>query len=116
MRSDPFDSSTTTPTGTVRFYDAGQEIGTAPVLGGVADFVDEDMLGGSTHDITAAYSGDTTFASSTSGVVPVAIRPLVTSTAISSDVTTNAWGEPVNSRPATVTTSPPGPQVRPPAR
>ena len=87
VRSDPFDSSTTTPTGTVRFYDAGQEIGTAPVLGGVATFV-TNTLGGSTHDITAAYSGDTTFASSTSGVVPVAIRPLVTSTAISSDVTT----------------------------
>ena len=94
VRSDPFDSSATTPTGTVTFYDAGQEIGVAPVLGGVATFT-TTTLGGGPHDITAIYSGDTKFGSSTSGGGPLQIQPLVTSTTLSAGAASSTWGQPV---------------------
>ncbi len=54
-----------TPTGTVTFSDGGTTIGTGTLSAGVATFSTSTLTSGS-HSITAAYSGDTNFAVSTS--------------------------------------------------
>ncbi len=57
-------SSNGTPTGTVSFYDGGTLLGTGTVSSGVATFSTSSLSTG-THTITATYSGDTNFSTST---------------------------------------------------
>ena len=54
-----------TPTGSVTFDDGTTDLGTTTLTDGEATLTTSDLARG-THLITAAYSGDTTFASSTS--------------------------------------------------
>jgi hypothetical protein len=56
------------PTGTVTFNDGGTTLGTAQLSGGTATFTTSGLDLGS-HSLTAAYSGDTSFAASTSNTV-----------------------------------------------
>ncbi len=77
--SDPFNSSLTfnvtvtgsgggTPTGSVAFYDGSTQLGTATLdANATAAFTTTTLQAGS-HTVTAVYSGDTTFASSTSSL------------------------------------------------
>jgi hypothetical protein len=60
-------SGTATPTGTVAFKDGGTSLGTPVTLNGsgVASFTTSTLSSGS-HTITAVYSGDSNFATSTS--------------------------------------------------
>lgn len=60
-----------TPTGTVTFYDGAASLGTATLASGAASIAAK--LTGGAHSVTAAYSGDTNYAPSTSAVSQVTI-------------------------------------------
>ena len=65
-----------TITGTVSFYDGGATLlGTAPVSSNSATLSDIAISAAVAHSITAVYSGDTTWASSTSS--PVVLEPVL---------------------------------------
>jgi Bacterial Ig-like domain (group 3)/MBG domain (YGX type) len=66
-----------TPTGSVTFFDNGTALQTVPLSGGVAS-TNPTLSPGTTHVLTASYSGDTNFvASSTSATgVTVAVEAL----------------------------------------
>jgi trimeric autotransporter adhesin len=74
-------STAGTVTGTVTFYDNGTAVGTATVASGQAIAV-LTFAAGAGQNLTATYSGDSTYASSTSGAVTVnvAATPAGTST------------------------------------
>jgi sugar lactone lactonase YvrE len=58
-----------TPTQTVSFFDGAAQIGTAQTLvGGVASITTTTLIAGP-HNITAVYSGDTNFTTSTSAIL-----------------------------------------------
>ena len=60
-------SGSATPTGSVNFFSGTNQIGTASLNGGVATFsYNPSSLAVGSYPITAAYGGDSTFASSTS--------------------------------------------------
>jgi hypothetical protein len=65
-----------TPTGTVNFLEGGTTLNSSPVtlVAGVATFPAASLVVG-THSITAAYSGDSNFAPSTSSAVQVQVNP-----------------------------------------
>ncbi len=87
-------------TGTVVFLDGGTQIGTGSVgTGGVATYSNSTLTVGS-HTITAQYSGDSNYASSTSPAVQVTI----TSTAGSFTLSANPTS-------VTVTKSTPGSSI-----
>jgi Bacterial Ig-like domain (group 3)/Putative Ig domain len=71
-----------TPTGTVTFDDNGTPIGTGTLSAGVATFSTSSLTVG-THSITAVYSGDTNFTTSTSTALSQAVNqaqaPAITS-------------------------------------
>lgn len=58
------------PSGTVTFYDSGTSIGTGTVSSGIATFAVTAITGG-VHSYTAVYSGDSTYATSTSPAITV---------------------------------------------
>jgi hypothetical protein len=60
--------STTTPTGTVTFYDGSTALGTAALSSGVAAYSTSTLSVGS-HTITAVYAGTAPYATSTSNAV-----------------------------------------------
>jgi hypothetical protein len=66
----------------VTFYEGSTTAGTAWLNNGVAVF-DTALLSLGTHNVVAAYSGDTNSAPSTSAVVAVVINAYTTSTALS---------------------------------
>src|SRR5207247_2344219 len=61
-------STTGAPTGSVNFFDGSTALGTATLLGGVANFSTTSLSTGS-HTITAVYGGDANFTTSTSNPV-----------------------------------------------
>jgi Bacterial Ig-like domain (group 3) len=76
-----------TPTGTVTFYDGGASLGTSSVgAGGVASLPVKFAVASTPHQLTAVYSGDATFNSSTSTPYSETILFNPTSTAITSIV------------------------------
>jgi len=62
-----------TPTGTVKFFDNGTLIGTAPVMNGVATLPTATLPIG-TDPITATYSGDGNYATANSGPLNVVVN------------------------------------------
>ncbi len=79
-------ASTTTgaPTGSVNFYDGATLLDTATLAGGTASFATTTLSAGTTHQLTAVYSGDTNFAtSSTSLSTPTIVAALDFSVAAS---------------------------------
>ena len=72
-------STTGTPTGSVNFYDGATLLNTTPaaLVGGTASFSTTTLSAGITHQLTAVYSGDVNFAtSSTSSSSPIIVAPL----------------------------------------
>jgi hypothetical protein len=65
-------TGTGTPTGTITFSDGTNPIGTGTITAGVATFTTSSLANGA-HSITAAYSGDTNFAASTSTALTVVV-------------------------------------------
>ena len=64
------------PTGTITFVDGTTTLGTGTVTSGVATFTTSTLANGS-HSITAVYSGDTNFATSTSTALSITITAAV---------------------------------------
>ena len=77
-----------TPTGTVNFDDNGTQIGTGTLTAGVATFTTSSLTVG-TQSITAVYSGDTSFTTSTSSVVSQVVNQASTTTALALTSGTN---------------------------
>jgi sugar lactone lactonase YvrE len=88
-------ATTGTPTGSVNFYDGTSLLDTAPLSGGMASFATTTLSAGTTHQLTAVYSGDVNFVtSSTSSSTPIIVASLdftVTASAPTSQ-TVNAGG------------------------
>jgi uncharacterized repeat protein (TIGR03803 family) len=66
-------SAAGTPTGSVTFLDGTTALGTFPLSGGVATLTTSTLTFG-THNITAVYSGDSTFAMQTSSILVVLVE------------------------------------------
>jgi polygalacturonase len=79
-----------TPTGTVEFYDGGSDLGTGTLSSGSTSL--PVALTGGMHTISAVYSGDNTFKTSTSTTKSVTIAQATTTTAASANPTTVAIG------------------------
>jgi subtilase family serine protease len=78
-------STTNTFTGTVTFFDNTGQIGTATVASNTATLADVNLSGTSTHVITAVYSGDDTWAGSTSNAIT--LKPILIPTTTTLTVT-----------------------------
>jgi FKBP-type peptidyl-prolyl cis-trans isomerase 2 len=96
-----------TPTGTVTFEDAGTSIGTATLSGGSASFSTTTLAVG-THPITAVYSGDTNFATSTSSTLSQTVSQATSSTTVTSSVNPSVFGQSVTFTATVSATSPGG--------
>ena len=83
------------PTGTVQFLDGTTVLNTAPVIIGSATF-NSTALSIGTHPITAVFSGDANFVTSTSSLVNQVVNAGTTSTTVTSDRTPSSiYGDPV---------------------
>src|ERR1700735_3636040 len=77
------------PTGTVAIFDAQSKIGTSTLVAASAAFSTSTLAAGS-HSITVTYSGDSTFATSTSAAISVTVSTpakINTSTSLSASAT-----------------------------
>ncbi|MGA9332951.1 MAG: Ig-like domain-containing protein, partial [Rudaea sp.] len=95
-----------TPTGTVTFKDGATTLGTGTLAGGVATF-STSTLSVTTHPVTAAYAGDTSFQTSTSSTVSQVVNQAATTTAVVSSANPSVFGQSVTFT-ATVTATAPG--------
>jgi len=82
------------PTGTVTFNDGATTLGSAPVVRGIAKFPISSLAVG-THSITAVYEGSTAYAPVTSSPLNRTVRPVSTSTRVTSSDATSTVGQPV---------------------
>lgn len=86
-------SGSGSPTGSASFYDSTSLLATVSLTNGSAPYTTSSLAVGS-HTLTAVYSGDATFATSTSSPVTVVVNPppkttpTVTTTLSSSNITT----------------------------
>jgi hypothetical protein len=79
----------------VQFSDGATLLGTAPLSGGTASFSTSALSVGS-HAITAAYSGDGTYAASTSSVLTQMVNPsFSTTTTVTSASNPSTYGQTV---------------------
>jgi hypothetical protein len=83
-----------TPTGTVTFYDGGTALGTVPLTKGSAALSTSALVVGM-HSITASYSGDSNFSSSTSPVLQQTVQQAASTTSISSSLNPSTFGQSV---------------------
>ncbi len=98
------------PTGTVAFFDGSAQIGSATLSGGVAQFTAAGgALAAGTHSVTAGYSGDTNFVSSTSGALAETVSTAPTSTLLTTSSNPSVIGHSVTFT-ATVSSSVAGTQ------
>jgi T5SS/PEP-CTERM-associated repeat protein len=85
----------TTPTGSVSFMEGGTVLDTEPLdETGAASFSISSLSVG-THDITAVYSGDSSFASSSSGALAQEIDAAPTTTTLTASASTVTLGDSV---------------------
>jgi subtilase family serine protease len=89
-------------TGTVSFYDGTTLLGTAVVNANAASLPSVTLAGGSLHNITAIYSGDTSWAASTSNALALQSVLLPDSITLAVNINTTGPGQ-VVSLVATVT-------------
>jgi hypothetical protein len=93
-------------TGTVQFFDGAASLGTAALSGGNASLITATLTPGP-HSITATYSGDTSYATSTSPSLTQTVLggTSATTTALTSSLNPSAYGQQVT---FTATVSPSG--------
>jgi hypothetical protein len=82
-----------TPSGTVSFADGATPLGTVPLVAGVVSFTASGLALGS-HSITATYSGDGNYLTS-SGTVAQQVSQAGTQTSLASSKNPSSTGEPV---------------------
>jgi YVTN family beta-propeller protein len=79
----PIAPATVTPTGTVTFFDGATALGAASALDGQGKAsLTISSLSTGTHNLTASYSGDATYAQSTSSAVAQLVNPATLSVAL----------------------------------
>jgi hypothetical protein len=85
------------PTGGVTFEDNGMALNTTPIAlsGSTASLTLSGGLGAGSHSITAVYTGDTNFATSTSNALNPTVALISTTTALTSSVNPVVVGNPV---------------------
>jgi hypothetical protein len=79
------------PTGTVTFYDGSTQIGTGTMNGGVATFT-TTSLPNAIHNISAVYSGDSSYGPATSGVLAENVEDFTLAAVGSGSVSVAAGG------------------------
>jgi Bacterial Ig-like domain (group 3) len=84
-----------TPTGTVAFKDSGTTIGTVTLNGGGQATFSTAALATGSHSITAVYSGDGTYGSSTSATLTQTVNQAPTSTGVTASANPATSGTPV---------------------
>jgi len=108
---------TYTLTGSVSFYDGATLLGTVAVANNTAVLAGVSLAATATHTVTAVYSGDATYSTSTSSplvlaatVLPVTVTLTESNTVIAPDqpVTLTATVTPVSAPPATAEQHPSG--------
>jgi uncharacterized repeat protein (TIGR01451 family) len=82
------------PTGTVTFRVDGVQIGTSPLVNGVATLTTSALATG-TRSLTASYGGDGNNLTSTASAVQHVVQPIVTSTTLASGPNPSTAGQPV---------------------
>ena len=87
-------SGTGTPTGTVTFKNGTKTLGTKTLSGGVAKYSTTKLAVG-TKSITAVYSGDTSFTTSTSAALSQVVNQASTTTTLVSSANPSTVGESV---------------------
>ena len=87
-------SGSGTPTGTVIFYNSGTALGTGTLSSGAAKLITTALPAGS-DSITAIYSGDNTYAGSTSSALSQTVNQESTTTALACTPTTASFGQSV---------------------
>jgi Bacterial Ig-like domain (group 3) len=88
-------SSFTLPTGTIAFLAGSKALATVPVASnGVASAM-VNTLGPGTYTITAAYSGSTEYAGSTSNAITLVVATMSTATTLSAEPNPVCLGQPV---------------------
>ena len=102
----PASTGPASPTGTVQFFDGGTSLGTANLAGNVAMFTTNRLSSTSSHTITAVYSGDGYYSTSTSNTVTLTSGTSSnnTTTTLTSSTTTPVHG---TSATLTATVTPP---------
>jgi LPXTG-site transpeptidase (sortase) family protein len=84
-----------TPTGTVTFFNGATNIGTGTLNGsGQATLTMSALLAG-THSITAVYSGDSSYSTSTSAALSQQVNKTGTTSSITADINPSVFGESV---------------------
>jgi len=89
-------SSAGVPTGTVTFKDGATTLGTGTVNNSGQATLATAALSGGPHTITAAYGGDTNFATSTSSAVAQTVGNATTMTTLNSSPNPSTFGQTVN--------------------
>jgi hypothetical protein len=85
-------TNTTSPTETVNFYDGTTLLGTGQVGGGIATFAATFAATGP-HGLTAVYSGDTSFSTSTSPIVVETIHTYAAAVTLTSSINPSVAGQ-----------------------
>jgi hypothetical protein len=92
-----------TPTGMVKFEDAGTTLGTVTLSAGKATYTTA-VLSAGTHSITAVYGGDTNFGGSASPALAQTVKQAASSTSLASSLNPSTFGATVTFT-ATVTST-----------
>lgn len=100
-------SVTGTPTGTVEFFSGTTSLGTATLIDGVATLTTTALPVGVNSSITAQYSGDTTFGSSTSAATSVTVTKSQSNVAVTAVPNPAGFGDEWTLT-ATITAASPG--------
>ena len=88
----------TAPTGSIQFFDGTAALGSSVTLSapnssaGTNTATLNVTLGGGTHNITAAYTGDATYANSTSALNQVTVALVTSATVLKISVASGAYG------------------------
>ncbi len=91
----PSGSGSGTPTGSVTFLNGTQLLGTVALLNGTASFPTQTPLAAGSHSITAQYSGDQHFLTSTSAVLSQTVNLDSTTIGITSSAPSIGLGQSV---------------------
>jgi hypothetical protein len=82
------------PSGSITFFDGGVSLGSSTVSGGSAQLTVSSLALGS-HSITAKYSGDSSFTTSTSATLAQSVNLGATSTTVSANANPSSYGQSV---------------------
>jgi hypothetical protein len=96
---------TGTPTGTVKFMDGTASLGSSPVSSGQAKFTPTSLSVGS-HSITAVYSGDRNFTTSTNSTLSQKVNKALTTTTVTAAPNPSTLGQSVTLTAAIAVTAP----------